>query len=73
MRKLEKVFKGEKDDDRDDDEDDDKDHDKKHEAKEHENPKKRFVSELAFKSLRDDAEVLIVSLGGKPGKGDKDD
>ncbi len=67
IKKLEKAFKGENDDDRD--EDDDKDHDKKHEEKEHEKPAKRSVSELAFKSLKGDAEVLIGTLGGKPGKG----
>ncbi|MEK7384315.1 MAG: hypothetical protein AAB262_13650, partial [Elusimicrobiota bacterium] len=64
VRKLEKTFRGEKDDDRDED---DKDQDKKHEEKEQEKPPKRFVSELAFKSLKGDAETLIAALGGKPG------
>jgi len=70
IKELEKAFKGEKDEDRD--EDDDKD-DKKHAEKEHNKPAKRFVSETAFKSLKGDAEALIASLDGKPGKGDKDD
>ena len=69
IRKLEKAFKGEKDDDRDED---DKDHDKKH-AEKHEKPAKRFISEPAFKSLASDAGTLIVTLGGKPGKGRDDD
>lgn len=68
VKKLEKAFKGEKDDEHDD-EDDDKDH----KNKEHEKPKKRFVNELAFKSLRGDTETLIAALGGKPGKEGKDD
>lgn len=70
IKELEKAFKGEKDEDRD--EDDDKDHEK-HADKKDDKPAKRFVSEEAFKSLKSDAEILIASLGGKPGKGDKDD
>lgn len=38
-----------------------------------EDHKERFVSELAFRSLKDDAEALIRSLDGKPGKGGHDD
>ncbi len=68
IQKLEKAFKGEKDDTHD--EDDDKDHDNEHGEKDREKSAKRFVSELAFKSLKGDAETLIVTLGGKPGKRD---
>ena len=65
IRKLEKSFKGGKDDDRD--EDDDRDHE------EREKPPKRYVSETAYKALKSDAQTLIAALGGKPGKGQDDD
>lgn len=64
IKKLEKAFRGEKDNARDKDDDKGKDREKS---------PKRFVSETAFRSLKGDAEVLIGTLGGKPGKGDKDD
>jgi len=62
IMKLEKVFKGAKSDSPDDG-------DKS--AEDREKPLKRFVSESAFKSLKGDAETLIVTLEGKPGDGGK--
>ncbi|MDO8589357.1 MAG: hypothetical protein Q7T82_20230 [Armatimonadota bacterium] len=59
IKKIEKAFKGAEDDDRDDDD--------------KEKPTKSFVSEMAFKALKGDAEALITTLGGKPGKDDDDD
>lgn len=55
VKKLEKAFKDEKDDARDEGD------------KEHAKSKKPFVSESAFKSLKGDAETLIVALGGNSG------